>query len=699
MRVAIYTLVLMLLSLAVLPVMAQVRPDFTIITTWRPGEELVSDPGNGDIRTVELEITVNGNVEFWAMNLSCNIGRGTELIPFEDADQMGPFTWWGNAWFDDGEAAFYPDDNFAGYADSRGTVELTATRVGNNTQPIGQNGVPTLTHLVTLNFKVADDTVITRNTNVRANCRVAEFLDRDGNVITRARQARGDNLNIISGYTITGQVLNQATRDHAGIDVTCVFQPTSPQEQTYTTTTDRNGFFTIGGPSSPHTVRDRGYYSCTYANQLPTTNDVLLQLKSDFQMWAESYNILPFILPAGDVERTNTPNQINIDDIGTVTSATWDQRQNNPYTNGDANGDAIINEADLAIVAANNGFGDDGDPWWTSHTLYGLATDYESVSPPNSKIRLGSPDAGATTEIGRSRNFDFWPALAPDGKSIAHISVNPRTGVPELVITDATTGRSTSLTGRIRNFPFYPFAPSWSPDGQQIAFACSTPADYPYNRASVCVLNADDTNGTSLRVVDEHSKIYPPSWYNSDALLYAGDSMHPVCPDGICFNHMDGAGIHELYSVTDFVVDMPSYQRGYGGTPPPDPTDNFKFVARLNTTNGLTGLREVDVTIQWGDPFGITFNDATTIPRTQDVDFYNLANDTGLRIMFYTRSHPTMFQNIYADYDPQQDIEFWPDRDTGIHFVDGFWGNPAWNGDPMSATDLHAYRATFDWVQ
>lgn len=699
-RIAAVLLVVVLTSLVVVPVMAQVRPAMTVIATWRPGQELVS--ATPDNRFVNLEIDASGNIEFWAMNLSCRIGNGTQLIPVEAADNEGSFTQWGDGWFDNGMSTFYPDQDYAGYADTRGNVSVVASRVGSNTPPLGSNGVTETTRLVTLRFKVADGAAITRNTTVAASCTI-NFLDRDGRVIVRGRQSRSTPLSIIRSYEINGKVLNQASRNQAGISVDCTYQPTSPDEETYSVVTDRNGNFNIGGARSPYTLRNQGYYNCTFSNQQAAVNNVYLNTRTDFILDGLSYTLLPVTLPAGDVERSTSADNITFtEDIGAVTSAPWNVLQALPFTNGDVNGDRRINDADLAIVAGNEGWGDTPDPLYYTHTIYGLATDYASTSPPNSDIRVGRWDAGATTLIGRSRTYDFWPDVSPSGRSIAHVSVSrSRSGAlsSSLMITDAVTGRATNLTGRIRGVNLFPLAPSWSPDGQKIAFISGY--DYSNNTGALFVINADDTTGASLLILDDNVKIYPPTWSNNNEILYAGTNNHWACPNAICFQYVDSGNVFQAYADPGNVVDMPVITEMYDGTPPdgdppPDdsPTASFYMMVRRTDGVGNTELRRIDFTIRWwyiDTADGFVTNGTLTIPNTVGVDYYNYKPEPGQALMYYGIGD-IEFANQYYDYG----ADTWTGNFMQTHKVDGFIGVPWWDG--TGTTDLHAFRPTFDWV-
>ena len=86
------------------------------------------------------------------------------------------------------------------------------------------------------------------------------------------------------------------------------------------------------------------------------------------------------------------------------------------------------------------------------------------------------------------------PSWAPDGKSVAYLSLNPVTGAVDLRITDITTRATTVVSGggKIKG----PAAATWSADGKRLAFMGS-----PSSRSRhVWVVERD---GSNLRNISE----------------------------------------------------------------------------------------------------------------------------------------------------------------------------------------------------
>jgi WD40 repeat protein len=96
-----------------------------------------------------------------------------------------------------------------------------------------------------------------------------------------------------------------------------------------------------------------------------------------------------------------------------------------------------------------------------------------------------NPDGSGLRQMTTS-GVDDVPSWSADGQKIAFAS--RRDGDSEIYSVDVSTGTQTRLT----NDPASDYKPTWSPDGRKIAFARSEPAYEIY------VMNADGTGVTSL---------------------------------------------------------------------------------------------------------------------------------------------------------------------------------------------------------
>jgi Tol biopolymer transport system component len=67
------------------------------------------------------------------------------------------------------------------------------------------------------------------------------------------------------------------------------------------------------------------------------------------------------------------------------------------------------------------------------------------------------------------------PAIAPDGKTVAYVYIDPATQHEQIISADVTTGQSKPLTGPDATQVFN-IELTWSPDGETLAFAAADPS-------------------------------------------------------------------------------------------------------------------------------------------------------------------------------------------------------------------------------
>lgn len=682
-RLAVFIAGMLLLALLITPAAAQYS--FIIIDPlWQPGEQLTSI--SGDTRYVELQIFAQGNVQFWAVDLTCSVGFGTELL--------NPVLTWGPEWETEGVDFYeYLPVNFFQY----GTLKASATRLGADNTPMGLNGAEYDMVLLTIKFEVGD---LDFNSLVVPFCS-ASFLNRNGEVVLSALQYNYDPLTITVGYNIRGKVVRQGYYSHSNIEVSCQNLQTT---HVYTTFTDFYGNFSFGGAfyKTSNPLRDKGQYRCTFTSKVNgTTEDTLyLRERAEIDLQTADYYLLPLKLKAGDIDRSaGQADAVNVNDLALVTANWSGFNYVTPYSTGDATGDGLVNQNDLALVAGNVGRTDATPPAY-GHVLYGLARDLNDTFP-NSRLWQGDRSAGEVQSAFLSYNRDFWPAVSPDGSTVVFTRIDLY-GRHHLYRSSLEYPFATQFTPV--SFTREAFAPSWSTDGKRIGFICSWKdalSGYEYNEGNVCVLNTSDIFGNSLTTARTDAKIYPPAWYNATMFIYAGTPSNTVCPNRLCYYDFatNQGGIVNVGGLNaNDRVDMPVIAK-YNGV-------SYLFYRYYNnssqTYNVRAGVITYDGTTIAG---GVTSNLATGthegVDNTTGADYYTVSPT--LDVMYYLFNSYT-FKNVI-----NQNLAMtgdWSWSAAVNHGVDGFVGNPnaivgssiLWDGSLNNPTLLHAYRATMDWL-
>ena len=120
---------------------------------------------------------------------------------------------------------------------------------------------------------------------------------------------------------------------------------------------------------------------------------------------------------------------------------------------------------------------------------------FSSNRDGNLEIYVMDVDGGNLHRLTNNADGDWDPSWSPDGNRIAFVS--GRDGqvdghgapIPEIYVMDADGGNQQNLT----NSPDADRAPSWSPDGNRIAFMSDRTGDY-----EIYVMDADGTNQQNL---------------------------------------------------------------------------------------------------------------------------------------------------------------------------------------------------------
>ncbi|MEO1162898.1 MAG: hypothetical protein AAFV98_03860 [Chloroflexota bacterium] len=691
-------LVVMLMSMGVAS--AQVIPSMRLNVGFTPNTQLTSIVA--DDRFVDMTINLTGNVQFWAVEMTCSVGGGTQLT-FQDI--TFPEGQWGVENID----YIRIPTNANGQYQSGGTLSFTISRAGIDNTPLGISGASYSLPLASVRYQVANQNF---NTTVTPFCFISRFLDRDGRIIANGI-ASSTPLRILVGYELAGNIKRQGATNHNNIEVQCTHYPTGFSNvagTVYTTRTNFLGDFRFGGATSStatNLLRDFGNYRCSFESfSNNTVNDEhFLDQSIEIDLQTPQYRIPPQVIRPGNFDRVSGDvNGIDLDDtliltgnIGTFGAA---------FRPGDANGDTAINARDLAVVTSNFSL---SQPIAPGNVIYGVGIDYDPrYSFPNSRAYYGNTIDGGTTRVNSfSNNREFWPQLSPDGTQIAFVRENTFTGRYDLVKTNTSNGFASAFS-----FPFgtsfSAFAPSWSPDGAQIAFICSEEDDstgYLFNEGNICIVSAGSTFVQSVQVVATGAEIAPPAWLEADdgsyVLMYGRSNSTEIgyydLDDGTTgVVNIDGDDVNEVDNpvVVNYLYDSTvylAYRFSANGTGAPYiKMGTISYDGTGIFSGGVTGVVDNTTHEEYStETTGVGYFD---VASNLDILFYvdgRFGSNTNFQYLDNTNAAPPFGFNAASPIRP----------DGFVGMPEGFlFGGGLWNGDETRATLLHIQRATFDFV-
>ena len=161
----------------------------------------------------------------------------------------------------------------------------------------------------------------------------------------------------------------------------------------------------------------------------------------------------------------------------------------------------------------------DYSPSWSPD---GKRIAFTSERDGNSEIYVMDADGSNPRKLTENDNNDQFPSWSPDGERIAFMS--DRDGADlhfDIYVMNADGGNQQNIT----NNPFDERYPSWSPDGERIAF--SSRRDGHFRNAfgitdEIYVMNAD--GGNQQRLTNNHGWDWFPSWSpDGERIAFAAD--------------------------------------------------------------------------------------------------------------------------------------------------------------------------------
>lgn len=768
-----------LLALGVVPALAQsLAPSAVVAPVWTEADVLTTLDTNGapypiwnagdDYRYVTADIYLNTTVEFYAIQMTCTAPPtlldgyivDTTSSTGDPGDDWEQF--WANG--DEWDNPCWNGDCFGqvyqGHVAATGARTFTITRRG-AVHPLGRNGEMTTIRVGSLRYRVRPTTLPVFNAVAPLTCTGVTLLNRDGQVIIAGSYNPPPPLRISNGYSITGTVRYQSrlAGQHAGIGVVCQDNAT-PTPNQFTTRTDALGRFTIGG------LRRQDWYQCRYFGQNVTPENAPAPPVDNPDVYLNgwtfvylgdagraSVQLLPVNLVLGNSVRGapgDDPRNEGIfnDDFADVT-ANWGTIYpvTVNYGPGDVNNDKRVDRTDLTVVAGSYGRNAN---YPLGRVLVSAARSGRADWLRDSRIWINTqPLQMAGTDLVQhvaGATLDFWPALSPDGKQLAFvraigagtspISASNAPMIYALFVANADGTAPRQLTPGINLWNRSMFwtrnadalAPSWSPDGTQIAFVCAQTEgtkdgwrDLHVNRGDICIV---DANGRNLRKVSWGAKVFPPAWNDNEFIFYGGSRSDNPCSNTLCFTRAS-TGTTEVFDADLPPGNNPQVFADMPVLGPYDANGNrilfYRYRDGTNTVLRAASIRPMELWWPWPGDRVEPFNGspAATLAANEANQWHTIVafNDGGYqpvsnRVDYIANADPYgSFELVYGTYDsgpgwyysgndffrlPTVDflggiVPVWPNPqpDTANYRLSLFnvWGNDWWNGDYSFASD------------
>ena len=148
--------------------------------------------------------------------------------------------------------------------------------------------------------------------------------------------------------------------------------------------------------------------------------------------------------------------------------------------------------------------------WWPSWSPDGKRIVFVSERDGNREIYVMDADGGNPQSLTNDPNDDRYPSWSPDSGRIVFVSQRPGHFKSKFLITYeiyvmAVDGGNQQRLTENRQNDFYP---SWSPDGERIAFEADRKGDF--ENPEIYVMDAD--GGNQQRLTENRRSDSSPSW-------------------------------------------------------------------------------------------------------------------------------------------------------------------------------------------
>ena len=185
---------------------------------------------------------------------------------------------------------------------------------------------------------------------------------------------------------------------------------------------------------------------------------------------------------------------------------------------------------------------EDRDPSWLPD---GKRIAFMSERDGDFEIYVMDADGGNQRNLTNHPNGDWDPAWSPDGKRIAFVTAREEDDWDnEIYVMDADGGNQRNLT----NDPHVDWAPAWSPDGKRIVFVSQRDGHFRSRFGitdEIYVMDAD--GGNEQRLTENHQNDWMPSWSpDGERIAFASDEMGELEGFEIYVMDADGDNLRRL---------------------------------------------------------------------------------------------------------------------------------------------------------